>query len=615
MGFAGWCAIICRWAEIQISYCKVKIYQEVKMNVLFIVLGAMALLYVAYVTYGRFLADKIYALDDRNVVPAEELNDGVDFVPTDSKFLMGQHFSAIAAAGPITGPIIAGIAFGWVPTLIWIILGSIFIGGVHDMGALVASIRNKALSITETVRQNVSRRAWVLFNLFIWVTLIMIIVAFTDVTTSAFVTTVDIGNGELVGGGAIATSSILYLILPVIMGFLLKYTKLSLGWATVIFLPLVGVAIWVGRYIPFDLQTALGLDTPTAAQKVWNVIIMIYCLIAAVVPVWALLQPRGHLGGYFLYVSLAIAFIGVLFGGFTVKYPAFTTSINDSKFWFPMLPMLFITVACGACSGFHSLVGSGTTSKQIKKESDTLLVGYGMMLVEGLVAVIALATVMMLSKDNPLISKSPNFVYASGLGSFMQLIGVSPTFGISFGLMAFTTFVYDTLDICTRLGRYIIQELTGFKGWFGKIFATALTGGLPIFLITISLQDAEGKPIPAWKMFWQTFGSSNQLLAALALIGITVWLLNTAKFKKAWIFTFIPAVFMFIMSSWALIRMFLTSTVKDGVFALPVGAQVIVPISCLIYLALAVWMAAETGLALFGGKSSPPSPALGAAAD
>ena len=215
---------------------------------------------------------------------------------------------------------------------------------------------------------------------------------------------------------------------------------------------------------------------------------------------------------------------------------------------------------------------------------------------------IALSTVMMLSKDNPLASKSPNFVYASGLGAFMQLIGVSPAFGISFGLMAFTTFVYDTLDICTRLGRYIIEELTGWKGWFGRIFATVLTGGLPIFLITITLQDAEGKPVPAWKIFWQTFGASNQLLAALALIGITVWLLNTAKFKKAWMFTFVPAVFMFIMSSWALVRMFLTATVVEGVFAFPAGANVIVPIACLIYLALAIWMVAVTVQAVYQRK-------------
>jgi len=583
------------------------------MNILFIVLGVAALFYVAYITYGKFLTKKIYALDDNNVTPAVEMNDGLDYVPTDKKFLMGQHFSAIAAAGPITGPIIAGLAFGWLPTLIWIIVGSIFIGGVHDMGAMVASVRNKARSITETVRLNVSRRAWILFNLFIWFTLVMIIVAFTDVTTSSFVNTVDIGNGELVGGGAIATSSLLYLALPVVMGFLLKYTKLNLTWATIIFLPLVGVAIWVGQYIPLNMPSVLGL----APQKVWNFIVLIYCFVAAVVPVWALLQPRGHLGGYFLYASLIVAFIGVIFGGFTVKYPAFNPKgLEASAVWPAMIPMLFITVACGACSGFHSLVGSGTTSKQIKKEGDTKLVGYGMMLVEGIVAVIALATVMMITKDDPLVSKSPNFVYASGLGSFMQLIGVSPAFGISFGLMAFTTFVYDTLDICTRLGRYIIQELTGFKSWAGKIFATLLTGGVPLLLMLITLKDAAGNPVPAWSMFWKTFGASNQLLAGLALIGITVWLLNTAKYKKAWIFTFIPAVFMFIMSTWALIKMFLANTVVEGVFAFPAGAQIIIPIACLIYIVLAIWMAVETILAFSRSKANPSAPveALGAPA-
>lgn len=565
------------------------------MSIIFIVLGMAILLYIAYRTYGTFLAKQVYELTDKNVTPAIEMEDGLDYVPTEPKLLMGQHFSAIAAAGPITGPIIAGIAYGWVPALLWILVGSIFIGGVHDMGALVASIRNKGRSITETVRNNVSRSAWVLFNLFVFVTLVSIIVAFTDVTTSSFVNAIDIGNGEMVGGGAIATSSMLYLALPIIMGFLLRYTKLSVGWATIIFLPLVGVAIWVGRFIPFNLQEILGLATPLEAQKVWNVIIMIYCLVAAVLPVWMLLQPRGHLGGYFLYAAVFVAAIGVLFGGFQVNYPAFTTPASSgSAFWFPMFPMLFITVACGAVSGFHALVSSGTTSKQIKRESDTKPIGYGAMLMEGLVAVIALSTVMILIKDNPLVKQSPNFVYASGIGEFMRLLGISPAFGIAFGLMAFTTFVYDTLDICTRLGRYIIQELTGWKGWFGRIFSTVITGGLPVFLILITLKDAAGNPVPAWKVFWTTFGASNQLLAALALTGLTIWLLNTARNRKAWIVTFIPAVLMFFMSSWALVRMFITATVKEGVFAFPADANIIIPIACLIYLALAVWMAVVT---------------------
>ena len=566
------------------------------MNILFIVFGGSALFYLAYITYGKFIAKNVFELDDKRVTPAVEMEDGLDYEPIESKFLLGQHFSAIAAAGPVTGPILAGIAFGWVPALIWIILGSIFIGGVHDMGALVASIRNKGRSITETVRVNVSRSAWVLFNLFIFFALVLVIVAFTDVTSSAFVNTIELAGGETAGGGAIAASSIMYLILPIIMGLLLRYTKLSLNWATIIFLPLVGVAIWAGKFIPVNMPEVAGL----APQKVWNLIIMLYCIIAAVVPVWALLQPRGHLGGYFMYASILVAFIGIVFGGFTINYPAFTKPYGDG-FWTPMMPMLFITVACGACSGFHALVGSGTTSKQLKKESDSKLIGYGAMLLEGVVALIALSTVMMLTKDNELLKKSPNFVYASGLGSFMQLIGVSPALGISFGLMAFTTFVYDTLDICVRLGRFIIQELTNWKGWFGRIISTVIMGGVPVFLMTVNLTDAAGKPVPAWSVFWKTFGASNQLLAALALIGITIWLLNTAKNKKAWMFTILPAIFMFIMSTWALINMFIsyTTDAKTGAWVgFPLGANVIIPITCIIYVVLAIWMAVETIMAV-----------------
>jgi carbon starvation protein len=198
------------------------------MNVLFILLAMAVLLYIAYRTYGSFLSNKVFKLDDKNVTPAVEFEDGLDYEPTDASLLLGQQFSAIAAAGPVTGPIIAGIAFGWVPALLWILFGSIFIGGVHDMGALVASIRNKGKSITETVRTHIGKSAWILFNLFIFIALVLIIVAFTDITTSAFVNTVTMENGEVVGGGAIATSSVLYLCLPMIMGLLMRYTKLNL---------------------------------------------------------------------------------------------------------------------------------------------------------------------------------------------------------------------------------------------------------------------------------------------------------------------------------------------------------------------------------------------------
>ncbi|HCL79560.1 MAG TPA: carbon starvation protein A [Synergistaceae bacterium] len=575
------------------------------MNILVAIGIGSLILTIAYFTYGKFVSQKVFMLDDKNVTPAVEMEDGVDYEPIDAKFLAGQHFSAIAAAGPITGPIIAGLTFGWVPAFIWIVLGTIFIGAVHDMGALVASLRNKACGIAETMRKYVSKRVWILFNLFIFFTLIMIIVAFTDITASSFVNVIDLGDGFTVGGGATATSSILYLILPVIMGFVLKYTKMSLNVATLIFLPLVALSIWVGPYIPFNLQAFLGLDTPQAAQKVWNLLIIAYCFIAGIVPVWALLQPRGHLGGYFLYATMIVAFIGIVFGGFPTQYPSFTHPFGSDNFWTPMFPMLFITVACGACSGFHSLVSSGTTSKQLKKETDAKPIGYGMMLAEAVVALIALGTVMMLPKGDPLTSRSPNFIYASGLGSFMELIGISKAFGISFGLMAFTTFVYDTLDVCTRLGRYIIQELTGWQGWGGRILSGALIGGLPLILMSVNLTDPAGKPVAAWSLFWKTFGSSNQLLAALALVGITVWLQRTSKNPKAWLATFLPSVFMFVMSTWALVKTFISYTFKDGAFVMPAGTNTIVPAVSLIYIILAIWVVIECAPAIMKNAQHP----------
>jgi len=565
------------------------------MNILFIVAGSVIIFFIAYRLYGPFLANKVFQLDDTRVVPAISFRDGVDYDPIDANYLLGQHFSAIAAAGPITGPILAGVMFGWVPALIWIIIGSIFIGGVHDMGSLIASIRHKARSITEVVRENVSQRAWLIFMLFIWIALVYIIVAFTDITTASFVGVITLDNGQQVGGGAIATSSILYLILPVIMGFLLKYTNINLNLATAIFLPLIAVTIIVGPYLPFDLGAMMNTDTLTT-QKIWNVIVLAYCLISAIVPVWALLQPRGHLGGYFLYASLIAAMIGILFGNFSIQYPAFTKFDNSTnEFLFPMFPLLFITVACGACSGFHSLVSSGTTSKQIQKESDSTFIGYGAMLLEGLVAVIALGTVMILSKEDTLIGKAPNFIYASGIGRFLQLLGIPISFGISFGLMAFTTFVYDTLDICTRLGRYIIEELTGWRSLAGRIFATALTAGVPLIFVTMTVLDAKGNSIPAWKVFWGTFGASNQLLSGLALVGITVWLFKTVNNNIAWLVAFIPAVLMIGMSNWAIINMIQDAWLKNGELTITANP---VPWVCLVLIVLSMMLVIETIYAL-----------------
>lgn len=561
------------------------------MNILFIIIGAAAVLFAAYKLYGSFLSRKVFQLDDSKITPAVLNNDGVDFVPTNSKFLTGQHFSAISGAGPISGPIIAGIMFGWVPALIWILIGSVFIGGVHDMGSIISSVRHQAKSITEVIRINVSKRAWILFLVFIWISLVYVIVAFTDITSSSFTGTVVLENGESVGGGAIATSSLLYLILPMFMGLLLKKTKLSLTWATIIFLPLVGFSIWIGSYIPFQLESIFNVSV-LSAHKIWNAFLLIYCLIASVIPMWLLLQPRGHLGGYFMYASLLTAAIGLIFGGFSINYPAFTTFGDENQSgWFPMFPILFITVACGACSGFHSLVGSGTTSKQLKKESDSKIVGYGMMLMEAMVAVVALACVMILFENDNLVKSSPNFIFASGIGKFVELIGISAAFGISFGLMAFTTFVYDTLDVCARLSRYIIQELTGWKNLPGKILAATISVGVPLFFVSINLTDANGNIVPSWKIFWNIFGSSNQMLASITLLGISVWLHQCSKRKKAWLITFIPALFMYLISNWALLVLIQQNWFTDGKLSLNSNPIPIVSVViCLLSLILAIEM-------------------------
>jgi carbon starvation protein len=373
-------------------------------NLLEVVLFSAVVLLVAYVVYGRLLV-RLLKLDPNRKTPAWELRDDLDYSPLEKSALLSQHFSAIAAAGPIVGPILAGVMFGWLPALCWILVGAVFVGGVHDFTTLVASIRHKARSIAEVVRDNMSRRSYLLFLSFVWLALIYIIVAFTDITASSFVGNVPMENGESVSGGGIATSSLLYLVLPIIMGILLRYTKLRLGMATLIFLPLVGVAIWIGQKIPFDVGAILRAWNPSltasqseiAALKTWDVALLIYCFIASIVPVWILLQPRGHLGGYFLYIALAGGAAGLLLGGNPIQFPAFRGWRSpDGQ---TLFPVLFITIACGACSGFHSLIASGTTSKQLRIETDAKPVGYGAMLLEAMVAIVSLCCVMMLAPD------------------------------------------------------------------------------------------------------------------------------------------------------------------------------------------------------------------------
>jgi len=575
------------------------------MTLLQIAMLSATVLLVAYFTYGRLLS-KLLRLNPQVKTPAYELQDDLDFVPTEPQFLLSQHFSAIAAAGPIVGPILAGIAFGWLPALIWILVGSILIGGVHDMTALTASIRHKARSIAEVVREHMSWRSYLLFLSFIWIALIYIIVAFTDITAQSFVLTQKLENGDTVSGGAIASSSLLYLVLPIIMGLLLRFTKLSLNVATVIFVLLIGASIYVGQYIPLDFVqvfqlTGTAAEQNLAAQKIWDVLLLIYCVIAGVIPVWLLLQPRGHLGGYFLYIALAAGVVGLLFSQRPITHPAFIgwQSVKGEQ----LFPMLFIMIACGACSGFHALIASGTTSKQLRRETDARTIGYGSMLLEAMVAVISLSCVMIALPGSGTLNMAPNGIYAAGVGSYVELLGIPAVMAASFALMAFTTFVFDTLDVCTRLGRYIIQELLGRHDAAGRWIGTLLTAGIPVFFVLQTSLDSSGKPQEVWRAFWPLFGASNQLLAALTLLGITVWLWRTRREMWVWVVTGIPTVWMYVMSSWALLVITRAKFLKkeSGEFQLTSDP---VAWAGVVLLALAALMLVEAMIVLFNDRGN-----------
>jgi len=498
----------------------------------------LAVIALGYWLYGSWIA-RLMKLDPNASTPAHELNDGVDYVPTRPFYLFGQHFAAIAAAGPIAGPIIACQAFGWLPCLLWIGLGVVLIGAVHDFMALAASVRHGARSIADITREHLGPRAGIAMMAFIWLALGYVIVAFADITSSSFVT----GTEELAAaatnfhpGGAVAAASIFYLLLAVVMGFVQKYLNPPLWLVTVIFVPATFAAVWLGTQV----STYFVMEA-----KWWALLIIAYCCVASMVPMWSLLQPRGYLGGYVLYFALALGVIGIFFGGYTIQQPAFKTWHAPGMTGL-LFPFLFVTIACGACSGFHGLVCSGTTSKQIDREPHTRVVGYGGMLAEAFVALIAMVTVMIVAQKN-LGGLKPGTIYGNGIGDFMTiLIGEKyRNYAITFGAMAFSTFVFDTVDVSTRLGRYIVQELFRWPTRFGALVGTLLTVALPVYFIAFA-------PAGSWVKFWTLFGASNQLLAALTLLAITVWLHQRRQHVT---FTLLPMLFVLITTLYALVKL------------------------------------------------------------
>lgn len=550
--------------------------------VYFVVLISIAIFVVAYAVYGRFIGRQI-GLDNTRTTPAHELNDGIDFVPAKAPLLLGQHFSAIAAAGPIVGPILAGIAFGWLPTILWIILGAIFIGGVHDMIALAVSIKHKAASIGEIAKQYIPAKMYIFFLIFIWLALLYVIIAFTDITAQTFCAV----SQDTAYGPAVAASSIIYLGLAVIMGIILRRCTFKLWLLTITFLPLVLLTVWIGPHLPASILSFLA----NISAKQWDVFLLIYCFIASIIPMWLLLQPRGYLGGWLLYLTIIIGLAGALFGGFKIQYPALNISglhsLTDGKLLFPFL---FITVACGACSGFHAIVSSGTTSKQLDKESDVRLIGYGAMLMEGLVAILALATVMIIPPASKELATDPNLIYAHGLAKYLSLLGIRFNVAFPFALLAFSTFVYDTLDVSTRLARYILQELIGWRGLLGGCLATLVSLAIPLVFLLFTREKA-------YLIAWPIFGTSNQMLASLTLLVISVWLIRSGKNA---IYTILPMIFMLVTTAFALvlqIKPFVLSF-SDIIAGASVKPEVIISGICGIILlalgGLSVFTAAKT---------------------
>ncbi|MDC7223199.1 MAG: carbon starvation protein A [Spirochaetales bacterium] len=492
------------------------------MNSLVIVLIAIAAFVVAYIGYGGWLCKK-WGIDNKRETPAHAKEDGVDYVPASKGVVLGHHFASIAGAGPITGPIAAAM-FGWVPVLLWIIIGSIFFGGVHDFGALVASIRHDGKSIGEIIEKNIGSRGKRLFALFAWLTLILVVAAFLNIVAATFASTPQA-----------ATASVLFMGVAILFGFGVYRRGLNLAVSSIIGVALLGGCIYLGMLFPLTLSA-----------QVWMWILLAYIFVASVTPVWILLQPRDYLNSFLLFAMIGGAVIGLLFarphmnGDFV---PAFAGFNVKGSF---MFPILFVTVACGAISGFHSLVGSGTSSKMVDQEKDAKMIGYGGMLIEGVLAVIALVAIGAVGMQEG--GAIPTF--SVGVATFMSSFGLSMDVGVPFIALAISAFALTSLDTATRLARFIFQEFWSMEGKKEeeKPVKKVLSNMYVATAISVAIGGFLG--FSDWRTIWPIFGSANQLLAALALLAIGAWL---AKSGRNNIMVKIPMIFMFLVTLTALV--------------------------------------------------------------
>lgn len=501
---------------------------------LLILLVSIGIYGLGYWLYGGFLR-KLFGLDASRKTPAHTMNDGIDYVPTKPFVLFGHHFASIAGAGPIVGPILA-LEFGWAPVLAWLLIGCIFVGAMHDMAAMVLSIRHQGKSIASVIEDYTGFWGRQLFLILCWATLILVVAVFTDMVAKGFI-----------ASPPVTTASLSFILISPIFGYLVYRKGVSLLVASLIFVPLAFSFIYLGQLFPLDLGALFGLSDK-AEYLTWMIILIIYAAAASTLPVWLLLQPRDYLSSYLLYAMLFFGLLGIAFYNPEIQYPAYTGFFTESGKG--LFPILFITVACGACSGFHSLVASGTSAKQLDSELDCQPVGYGAMLVEGIVGVIALISVAYLanSEAGPAPVK-----FASGLAAFGEKLGIPAKFGQTFVAMSVSTFLLTSLDTATRLARFMFQEIFEPKSVSASkevacekkscgivcLFKNMYVATIIVCVLSILLA------LGAADNIWPVFGSVNQLLAAMTLLVVSLWLIRR---KTTPIIAILPLLFMFAVS-------------------------------------------------------------------
>ena len=516
-----------------------------------LVLGCV-ILAIGYLTYGKWLSEQ-WGVEPNRTTPAHELEDGNDYVPAKAPVLMGHHFSSIAGAGPINGPIQAAV-FGWVPVMLWVIIGGIFFGAMHDYGALFASVRNKGQSIGEVIAESIGLRAKKLFIIFSYLTLILVVAAFASIVANTFKATYVDGVVDMEASAANASTamiSILFIVIAIVFGMMVYRRNASLTVSTVAGVAAILICMGIGyNFHPIYLP-----------GSTWMIIVGVYIAIASVTPVWILLQPRDYLSSFLLYGMMIVAVIGVVGAHPTLSIPAFTGFVDTAQNGAgsslgSLFPALFVTIACGAISGFHSLVASGTTSKQLDKEGDARPIAYGGMLIECALALISLCAVGYIWSDYvPGGITTPTAVFATGISRMcatIPFLAGAQSVIYSMLILAVSAFCLTSLDTATRLARYMFQEFwlepgqtvkdaTGFKATLCNPYVSTI--------ITVVLGIGLG--MTGYAKIWPLFGAANQLLAALGLLAVCAWLGKLGRNNKMFIF---PMCFMLVVTILSLLQ-------------------------------------------------------------